>query len=219
MSAVPVSILDLAGTELSDAQAAGTISLGTPGATGPAGPIVGCVGTRRANYPQGGCMNSNQSSSEQFMLYLKSLGGSEADVTGPSSMASDKDTVETIVSRMRTEKYAHGYNLVDPSILQASAQVLISRRDENKALHLPRHPQKGDYQLDIHRSGSDTTREIIPMKSLKEAKIWARERLDTVGAQAGGIYLSSPGSSGPGTGTLAANFEPSVGWLVRINTE
>ena len=163
-------------------------------------------------------MNSKQSSSEQFMLYLKSLGGSEVDVTGPASVVSDEDTVETVVSRMRREKYAHGYTLVDPSILQASAQVLISRRNENKPLHLPRHPQEGDYQLDIHLNGSDTTRETIPMKSLKEAKVWARERLDTVGAQAGVIYLSTLGSTGPGTGTPASNFERSVGWLVPINT-
>ncbi|GAB3568662.1 hypothetical protein GCM10027405_30720 [Arthrobacter alkaliphilus] len=46
-------------------------------------------------------MNSNQSSSEQFMLYLKSLGGSEADVAGPVCWVSDEDTVQTVVSRMR----------------------------------------------------------------------------------------------------------------------
>jgi hypothetical protein len=85
-------------------------------------------------------MNSNQSSSKQFMLYLKSLGGSEADVTGPACVVSDEDTVETVVSRMRREKYAHGNNLVDPSILQASAQVLISRRDESDPGHQPRDP-------------------------------------------------------------------------------
>ncbi|MGN7252729.1 hypothetical protein [Arthrobacter sp. SAFR-014] len=163
-------------------------------------------------------MNPNQSSSEQFMLYLKSLGGSEADVAGSACAVSGEDNVESVVSRMRREKYAHGSNHVDPSILQASAQVLISRRDENKPLHLPRHPQEGDYQLDIHPTDSDTTRETIPMKSLKDAKVWARERLDTVGAEAGVIYLSTVGSTGPGTGTLASNFERSVGWLVPMNT-
>jgi hypothetical protein len=162
-------------------------------------------------------MNSNQSSSEQFMLYLKSLGGSEADVVGPACAVSDEDTVETVVSRMRREKYAHGKNLVDPSILQVSAQVLISRRDENKPLHLRQHQQEGDYQLDIHLPGSPTTRETIPRKSLKDAKVWARERLDTVGAQAGAIYLSTLGSTGPGTGTLASDFERSIGWLVPMN--
>ena len=85
-------------------------------------------------------MNSKQSRSEQFMLYLKSLGGSEADVTGSACAVSDEDTVETVISRLRMEKYAQGSKLVDPSILQACAQVLISRRDENKPLHLPRHP-------------------------------------------------------------------------------
>lgn len=82
------------------------------------------------NYPQGDCMNSNQSSSEQFMLYLKSLGGSEADVTGPGCVLSDEDTVESVVSRIRREMYGPGNDLVDPSILQASAQVVISRRDQ-----------------------------------------------------------------------------------------
>jgi hypothetical protein len=76
-------------------------------------------------------MNSKQSSSEQFMLYLKSLGGSEADVTGPACALSDEDTVETVISRLRMEKYTHGSTYVDPSILQASAQVLVSRRAEN----------------------------------------------------------------------------------------
>ena len=163
-------------------------------------------------------MYPKQSSSEQFMRYLKSLGGLDADITGPACLVSDEDTVETVISRLRMEKYARGSNCVEPSILQASAQVLISRRDENKPLYLPRHPQEGDYQLDIHLTDSDTTRETIPMKSLKEAKVWARERLDTVGAQAGVIYLSTLGSTGPGTGTLASNFERSVGWLVPINT-
>lgn len=80
-------------------------------------------------------MNSRQSSSEQFMLYLKSLGGSEADVTGPACAVSDEDTVETVVSRLRMGKYARGSNLVDPSILHTSAQVLISRRDESDPSH------------------------------------------------------------------------------------
>jgi hypothetical protein len=99
-------------------------------------------------------MNSKQSSSEQFMLYLKSLGGSEADVTGPACALSDEDTVETVISRLRTEKYTHGSTYVEPSILQASAQVLVSRRAENNPVNQPRQPQEGDYQLDIHLSGS-----------------------------------------------------------------
>jgi hypothetical protein len=84
-------------------------------------------------------MNSKQSSSEQFMLYLKSLGGSEADVTGPACALSDEDTVETVTSRLRTEKYTHGRTYVDPSILQASAQVLVSRRAENNPVNQPRN--------------------------------------------------------------------------------
>ena len=163
-------------------------------------------------------MYSKQSSSEQFMLYLKSLGGSEADVTGPACLVSDEDTVETVISRLRTEQYTRGSNHVEPSILQASAQVLISRRDEREPVHQSGDPQEGDYQLDIHLSGSDTTRETIPRKSLKEAKAWAKERLDAAGAQAGVIYLSSLGSAGPGTGTLASSFVRSIGWLVPMNT-
>jgi hypothetical protein len=85
--------------------------------------------------PPGERMNSKQSSSKQFMLYLKSLGGSEADLTGPACVVSDEDTVETVVSRLRMEKYARGCKLVDPSILHTCAQVLISRRDESSAGH------------------------------------------------------------------------------------
>ena len=163
-------------------------------------------------------MYPKQSSSEQFMRYLKSLGGLDADITGPACLVSDEDTVETVISRLRMEKYARGSNCVEPSILQASAQVLISRHDESNPVHKSGGPQEGNYQLDIHLSGSDTTRETIPKKSLKEAKVWARERLDAIGAQAGAIYFSTLGSTGPGRGTLASNFERSVGWLVPMNT-
>ncbi|MDQ1058500.1 hypothetical protein QFZ23_002401 [Arthrobacter globiformis] len=103
-------------------------------------------------------------------------------------------------------------------ILEASAQVLISRRDESDSVHQPEHPQEGDFQLGIRLSGSHTTRETIPMKSLKDAKVWVRERLDAIGAHAGVIYFSTLGSTGPRTRTLASNFERSVGWLVPINT-
>ncbi|MDQ1058501.1 hypothetical protein QFZ23_002402 [Arthrobacter globiformis] len=48
------------------------------------------------------------------MLYLKSLGGL-ADVTGPACVVSDEDTVETVISRLRMEKYTHGSYHVDPS--------------------------------------------------------------------------------------------------------
>ena len=85
-------------------------------------------------------MNFNQPSSAQFMLYLKSMGGSEADVAGAACSVSDGDTVETVVSRMRREKYAQGKSIVDPLYLQVCAQVVISRRDENKTLHRPQLP-------------------------------------------------------------------------------
>jgi hypothetical protein len=88
-------------------------------------------------------MYSKQSSSEQFMLYLKSLGGSEADITGPACVVSDEDTVETVISRLRMEQYTRGSNHVEPSILQASAQVLISRRDERDPVHQSGDPQGG----------------------------------------------------------------------------
>ena len=94
-------------------------------------------------------MYANQSISEQFMLYLKSLGGSEADVTGPACVVSDEDTVETVISRLRMEKYAHGSNLVDPSILQASAQVLVSRRDESNPVHQSSDPEGGQIQNSV----------------------------------------------------------------------
>jgi hypothetical protein len=70
--------------------------------------------------------------------------------------------------------------------------------------------------LDIRLAESLITREPIPVKSLKDAKVWATERLDAIGAQAGVIYLSAPGNTGAGTGTLVSNFERSVGWLVPI---
>jgi hypothetical protein len=90
-------------------------------------------------------MYSNQSRSEQFMLYLKSLGGSEADVTGPACVVSDEDTVETVISRLRMEKYTGGSIHVEPSILQACAQVLISRRDERGPVQQSGDRQGRDY--------------------------------------------------------------------------
>ena len=109
-------------------------------------------------------MYSKQSSSEQFMLYLKSLGGSEADVTGPACGVSDEDTVETVVSRLRIEKYTRGSNHVEPSILQACAQVLISRRDERGPVHQTGDPQGRNYQLDIQLSGSDIPGNPFPRR-------------------------------------------------------
>ena len=100
-------------------------------------------------------MNSNQSSSEQFMLYLKSLGGSEADVTGPGCMVCVEDTVESVVSRMRRERHGRGNDLVEPVILQASAQVLISRRDQTAPAASP-ESRKGDCQADAHHRDAGT---------------------------------------------------------------
>jgi hypothetical protein len=87
-------------------------------------------------------MNSRQSSSEQFMRYLKSVGGSEADVSGAAYVVSDDDTVESVVSRLRIEQQKDGGDTRDPSILHASAQVMISRRDESDPATMPELPRQ-----------------------------------------------------------------------------
>jgi hypothetical protein len=157
-------------------------------------------------------MSSIQSSSSQFMRYLESVGGSEADVTGPNYVVSDTDTVESVVSRLRMEQYASGGRRRDPSILHASAQVLISRRDERSTGHGHDVSREGAYQLDIHHGGVEPTRESIPRSDLNEAKAWAMSRLDAEGADFGAIYFPSGGKGGPGTGALTFRFDRAVGW-------
>lgn len=156
-------------------------------------------------------MNSRQSSSEQFMQYLTSVGGSEADVSGASYVVSDGDTVENVVSALRIEQH-HGNGARDPAILHAAAQVMISRRDEQDPDHHAGASQPGEYQLDIHLSAGNSTRESIPEKDIEEAKAWARERIEAQGAEFGAIYFPAGGEGAPGTGALVSSYDRAVGW-------
>lgn len=157
-------------------------------------------------------MNSRQSSSEQFMQHLKSVGGSEADVGGTAYVVSDDDTVESVVSRLRMEQQKQGGDTRDAATLHALAQVMISRRDEGDPGHHAGASQEGQYQLDIHHSPGSTTRESIPARNIEDAKVWARERIEAQRAEFGAIYFPAGGGGAPGTGALASSFDRSVGW-------
>lgn len=157
-------------------------------------------------------MNSRQSSSEQFLQYLKSVGGSESDITGAAYVVTDEDTVESVVSRLRIEQQQHGSDARNPAILHALAEVMISRRDERDPGHHAGASQMGEYQLDIHLSAGSTTRESIPATDIEDAKTWARERIEAQGAEFAAIYFPAGGGSAPGTGALASSFDRSVGW-------
>jgi hypothetical protein len=100
-----------------------------------------------ANSPQGGCMNPTQSSSEQFMQNLKSVGGSESDVNDAAYVVRDQDTVESVVSGLRIEQQQHG-TAKEPAVLHAVAEVMVSRRDEHDPAHHAGASQEGSYQLD-----------------------------------------------------------------------
>src|SRR5687768_12172009 len=125
-------------------------------------------------------MNSSQSSSERATQYLKSVRAAEPG----AYRVTDQDTVESVVSGLRLAQQSRGCVVSEPFILRASAQVLISRRDERQA----RSARAGTYQLDIHHSASRRTREAIPAKDLEDAKIWARTRIEARGAEFGAIY-------------------------------
>lgn len=157
-------------------------------------------------------MNFRQSSSEQFMQYLKSVGGSEADISGAAYVVNDDDTVESVVSSLRMEQQRRGGAASDPSVLHASAQVMISRRDEGDPNHHHGASQVGEYQLDIHHSAESTTRERIPAKDLEDAKVWAQARIEAQGAEFGAVYFPAGGDGLPGTGALVSSFDRSVGW-------
>ena len=175
------------------------------------GASVAGVGNRR-EYPQGGCMNSNQSSSEQFGQHLKSVGGSESDVSGSAYVVTDKDTVESVVSGLRIKQQQQGGTASNPSILHASAQVLISRRDEHDPAGHAGTSMPGEYQLDIHLTADHSTRESIPEKDLEQAQIWAKGRIEAEGADFGSIYFPAGGGVGPGTGALECSYDRAVGW-------
>jgi hypothetical protein len=157
-------------------------------------------------------MTSSQSSSEHFGQHLKSVGGSEADVGGSGYVVTADDTVESVVSGLRMKQQENGNLASEPSILHASAQVLISRRDEMDPTHHSGTSQPGEYQLDIHFGGDHSTREPIPEKDLEAAKTWAGKRIESAGAGFGAIYFPSGGGLAPGTGALECSYDSALGW-------
>jgi hypothetical protein len=88
-------------------------------------------------------MTSSQSSSEHLGQHLKSVGGSEADVSGSAYVVTAEYTLESVVSGLRMKQQEHGNPASESSILHASAQVLISRRDEQDPSHHPGISQPG----------------------------------------------------------------------------
>ena len=157
-------------------------------------------------------MNSNQSSSEQFGQHLKSVGGSDSDVSGTSYVVTANDTVESVVSGLRMKGRQQGIPESEASILHAAAQVLISRRDEQDRVHHAGTSQPGEYQLDIHSGDGQSKREPIPENDLEAAQIWAKGRIEAAGADFGAIYFPSGGAVEPGTGALECNYDRAVGW-------
>jgi hypothetical protein len=157
-------------------------------------------------------MNSKQSSWEQFMQYLKSVGGSEADVARASYVVSDGDIVESVVSALRIEQQQHGHAAQGQAILHAVAQVMVSRRDERDPGHHAGASQPGGYQLDIHLSAGNNIRESIPEKDIDDAKAWALKRIEAQGAEFGAIYFPAGGEGAPGSGALVSSYDRSVGW-------
>ncbi|GAC1375938.1 MAG: hypothetical protein NVS2B15_22530 [Pseudarthrobacter sp.] len=157
-------------------------------------------------------MISSQSSSEQFGQHLISVGGSEADVSRSAYEVTDDDTVESVASGLRIKQQQQGTPASKPSVLHASAQVLISRRDERDPQSHAGTSKPGDYQLDIHLSAGHSTRESIPEKDLEQAQIWAKGRIEAAGADFGAIYFPAGGSDEPGTGSLECRYDRAVGW-------
>jgi hypothetical protein len=149
-------------------------------------------------------MNSSQSSADLFTQYLKTVRGAKYR----PYRVTEQDTAESVVSGLQLAQQFRGCVVSEPFILHASAQVLISRRNERQA----KFSQAEKYQLDIHHSASNRTREAIPTKDLEEAKSWARTRIEAEGAEFGAIYSPAGGSAAPGTGALVSSFSRSVGW-------
>jgi hypothetical protein len=106
------------------------------------GSRVGTVGNRR-EYPQGGCMNPIQSSSDHFEQHLKIVGGSEADVSGSNYLVTPEDTVESAASGLRIKQQQQGTAQSKESTLHAAAQVLISRRTSRTLAIIPGRPSPG----------------------------------------------------------------------------
>jgi hypothetical protein len=157
-------------------------------------------------------MNPIQSSSDHFGQHLKSVGGSEADVSGSNYLVKPEDTVESAASGLRIQQQQEGNAPSKQSTLHAAAQVLISRRDEQDPGNYPGTSQPGEYQLDIHHETGRTTREPIPETDLEAAQIWAQARIEADGANFGAIYFPAGGGADPGTGALECNYDRSVGW-------
>lgn len=157
-------------------------------------------------------MNSKKSSSEHFLQHLKSVGGSESDVETAAYVPTDDDTVESVASHLRIEQQQDGIDPKAQAVLHASAQVLVSRRDENDPDHHAGASQPGEYQLDVNVSAGSTTREAIPATDIEDAKVWARARIEAQGADFGAIYFPAGGSGAPGTGDLVSSFDRAVGW-------
>jgi hypothetical protein len=88
---------------------------------------------------------------------------------------------------------------------------MISRRDEGDPNHHAGASQEGEYQLDVQLSAGNTTRESIPVRDIEDAKVWARARLEALGAEFGAIYFPA-GLGAPVTGALAFSFDRSVSW-------
>ncbi|MDQ0867828.1 hypothetical protein QFZ70_000301 [Arthrobacter sp. V1I9] len=149
-------------------------------------------------------MNSSQSSADQFTQYLKTVRGAKYR----PYRVTEQDTTESVVSGLRLAQQSRGCVQSEPFILRASARVLISRRNERQA----RSSRAARYQLDIHHSASNRTREAIPVKDLEDAKTWARTRIEAQGAEFAAIYSPALGSTAPGTGALVSSFNRSVGW-------
>jgi hypothetical protein len=157
-------------------------------------------------------MNSIQSSSEQFGQHLKSVGGSEGDVSDSDYLVTSNDTVQSVASGLRGNEQQHGTSPTEPSIIHAAAQVLISRRDEQDPGNHPGASQPGQYQLDIRLGTGHTAREAIPEIDLEAAKTWAESRIEAENADFGAIYFPTGGGVEPGTGALECNYDRAVGW-------
>ncbi|AMM32943.1 hypothetical protein SA2016_2274 [Sinomonas atrocyanea] len=157
-------------------------------------------------------MNSIQSSSEQFAQHLKSVGGSEADVSGSPYAVGEEDTVENVASGLRIGQQQRSEPAGRLAVLHAAAEVLISRRDEHRRDDHPGTSLSGQYQLDIHLSASRIFRVPIPETDLEAAKAWALGRIEAEGSDFGAIYFPSGGGDAPGTGALECRYDRAVGW-------
>ena len=66
--------------------------------------------------------------------------------------------------------------------------------------------------MDVHLGEGNTTREGVPVRDIEDAKVWARARIEALGAEFGAICFPAGGGRAPGTGALVSSFDRSVGW-------